>query len=77
MNFVFLFCQMTGDRNLTQLHLDTALGQCQTYILLNSTLQNDSPDLTIIIVNLCPNNCSSKGVCAKGMKALLSKFLAE
>lgn len=54
------------NHNLTQLHLDTALGQCQTYILLNSTLVDEHPDVTLVIVNLCPNNCSNRGVCLSG-----------
>lgn len=57
---------MTGNHNLTQLHLDTALGQCQTYILLNHTAVNEHPDVTTVIVNLCPNNCSNRGVCSSG-----------
>lgn len=59
---------MTGDQNLTQLHLDTGLGQCQTYILLNSTLANEHADIAAFITNLCPNNCSSNGICTLGMK---------
>nr|XP_022287798.1 uncharacterized protein LOC111100335 [Crassostrea virginica] len=57
---------MTGEHNLTQLHLDTALGQCQAYILLNSTLQSEHPDMTMLVINLCPNNCSNRGVCSEG-----------
>ena len=60
------FPQMTGDHNLTQLHLNTALGQCQAYILLNSTLQSEHPDVTTLIINLCPNNCSNRGFCSEG-----------
>nr|XP_022287219.1 von Willebrand factor D and EGF domain-containing protein-like [Crassostrea virginica] len=57
---------VTGDHNLTKLHLDTALGQCQEYVLLNSTLQDENPAVTTIIINLCPNNCSNRGVCSGG-----------
>lgn len=57
---------MTGDQNLTQLHLDTALGQCQAYITLNSTLENEQPEVSMIVINLCPNNCSNRGVCSQG-----------
>ncbi|XP_078340873.1 von Willebrand factor D and EGF domain-containing protein-like [Crassostrea virginica] len=57
---------MTGEHNLTQLHLDTALGQCQAYILLNSTLQSEHPDITTLVINLCPNNCSKRGACSEG-----------
>lgn len=41
---------MTGNPNLTQLHLDTALAQCQTYILLNSTLEREQPDVTKVSI---------------------------
>lgn len=64
-----MFSKMTGDQNLTQLHLDTALGQCQAYILLNSTLVNEYPNVAMTITNLCPNNCSKRGVCTSGMEA--------
>nr|XP_022339990.1 von Willebrand factor D and EGF domain-containing protein-like isoform X1 [Crassostrea virginica]XP_022339999.1 von Willebrand factor D and EGF domain-containing protein-like isoform X1 [Crassostrea virginica] len=57
---------MTGEHNLTQLHLDTALGLCQAYILLNSTLQSEHPDMTTLVINLCPNNCNNRGVCSEG-----------
>nr|XP_022317659.1 von Willebrand factor D and EGF domain-containing protein-like [Crassostrea virginica] len=57
---------VTGDHNLTKLHLDTALRQCQEYVLLNSTLQDENPAVTTIIINLCPNNCSNRGVCSGG-----------
>lgn len=63
-----IFSQITGDHNLTQLHLDTGLVQCQTYILLNSTFANEHPDIAAFITNLCPNNCSSNGICTSGMK---------
>ncbi|XP_061171058.1 von Willebrand factor D and EGF domain-containing protein-like [Saccostrea echinata] len=57
---------MTGNENLTTLHVDTALGQCQAYILLNSTLEKEQPEVTINIVNLCQNNCSNRGICSRG-----------
>nr|XP_022290011.1 von Willebrand factor D and EGF domain-containing protein-like [Crassostrea virginica] len=57
---------MTGDHNLTQLHLETALEQCQAYILLNSTLRSEHPDVTTLIMDLCPNNCSNRGSCSTG-----------
>ncbi|XP_065927240.1 von Willebrand factor D and EGF domain-containing protein isoform X2 [Magallana gigas] len=57
---------ITGDHNLTQLHLDTGLVQCQTYILLNSTFANEHPDIAAFITSLCPNNCSSNGICTSG-----------
>ena len=58
--------KMTGEHSLTQLHLDTALGQCQAYMLLNATLQSEQPDVTTLVINLCPNNCSNRGVCSDG-----------
>lgn len=58
---------MTGDHNLTQLHLDTALGQCQAYITLNSTLEKEQPEVSLIVINLCPNNCSNRGICSEGI----------
>ena len=65
---MLIYCsQVTGDHNLTKLHLDTALRQCQEYVLLNSTLQDENPAVTTIIINLCPNNCSNRGVCSGGI----------
>nr|XP_022293366.1 von Willebrand factor D and EGF domain-containing protein-like [Crassostrea virginica] len=58
---------MTGELRLIQLHLDTALGQCQEFILLNYTLQTENPNITTIVVNLCPNNCSNNGLCSEGI----------
>ena len=66
---------MTGEHNLTQLHLDTALGQCQAYILLNSTLQSEHPDVSTLVINLCPNNCSNRGVCSEGRLNSIGLFL--
>ncbi|XP_048767376.2 uncharacterized protein LOC125674294 [Ostrea edulis] len=57
---------MTGEENLTQIHLETALGQCQAYILLNSTLKKEQSNFSEIMINLCPNNCSSNGICSGG-----------
>ena len=67
MNMLIYCSQVTGDHNLTKLHLDTALRQCQEYVLLNSTLQDENPAVTTIIINLCPNNCSNRGVCSGGI----------
>ncbi|XP_048779375.2 von Willebrand factor D and EGF domain-containing protein-like isoform X2 [Ostrea edulis] len=57
---------MTGEENLTQTHLNIALSQCQAYIVLNSTLEKEQPTLSEIMINLCPNNCSNKGLCSGG-----------
>lgn len=57
---------MTGDENLTQLHVETALGQCKEYIFYNSSLQKQLPDIVYNITAFCPKNCSSKGVCNEG-----------
>ena len=67
--------KMTGEHSLTQLHLDTALGQCQAYMLLNATLQSEQPDVTTLVINLCPNNCSNRGVCSDGNVNSISQFL--
>lgn len=64
-NFCLLW-QMTGDKNLTQWHLSTALGQCKTFVSFNSTFQADNPDVTAIIDSTCPNNCSNRGECERG-----------
>ncbi|XP_078340850.1 von Willebrand factor D and EGF domain-containing protein-like [Crassostrea virginica] len=57
---------VAGNYNLIKLHLDTALGQCQEYTWLNSTLQDENRAVTTIIINLCPNNCSNRGVYSAG-----------
>nr|XP_022309439.1 uncharacterized protein LOC111115119 [Crassostrea virginica] len=57
---------MTGNPNLTQWNLDTAFRECQNGIQLNSTVQKEHPELSTFIVNLCPNNCSNRGVCTNG-----------
>nr|XP_022321514.1 uncharacterized protein LOC111123472 isoform X2 [Crassostrea virginica] len=57
---------MTGNPNFTQWNLDTALRECQTGIQLNSTVQKEHTEVSTFIVNLCPNNCSNKGVCRSG-----------
>lgn len=57
---------MAGDKNLTQWHLNTALGQCKNFVSLNSTFQTDNPDVTTIVISTCPNNCSNRGECESG-----------
>ncbi|XP_056017049.1 von Willebrand factor D and EGF domain-containing protein-like [Ostrea edulis] len=57
---------VAGEENLTQTHLNIALSQCQAYIVLNSTLEKEQPTLSEIMINLCPNNCSNKGLCSGG-----------
>jgi hypothetical protein len=58
--------QMTGDDNLTQIHVEAALQQCSTFVLLNMTLQEAEPEVTYTIESICPNNCSSHGDCNGG-----------
>ncbi|XP_061190172.1 von Willebrand factor D and EGF domain-containing protein-like [Saccostrea echinata] len=58
--------KMTGDDNLTQIHVEAALEQCTTFVLLNATLQETEPNVTYTIQNLCPSNCSSHGTCSGG-----------
>jgi hypothetical protein len=57
---------MTGDDNLTQIHVEAALQQCSAFVLLNATLQEAEPEVTYTIESICPNNCSSHGTCAGG-----------
>lgn len=58
---------MTGDYNITAIHVEAALQQCVTFVSLNTTLQNANPVVTTSIQSLCPSNCSGHGVCNKGM----------
>ncbi|XP_061185215.1 uncharacterized protein LOC133193273 [Saccostrea echinata] len=55
--------RMTGDNNLTQIHVEAALQQCSTFVLLNATLQESEPEVTYTIQNLCPSNCTGHGTC--------------
>ena len=57
---------MTGDDNLTQIHVEAALQQCSTFVVLNTTLQEAEPEVTYTIENICPNNCSGHGDCNGG-----------
>ena len=57
---------MTGNDNLTELHVETALNQCKEYISYNSTLQTEKSNIVIEIMALCPKNCSNNGVCLNG-----------
>uniref|UniRef100_A0A8W8NV44 VWFD domain-containing protein n=1 Tax=Magallana gigas TaxID=29159 RepID=A0A8W8NV44_MAGGI len=57
---------MTGDYNITAIHVEAALQQCVTFVSLNTTLQNANPVVTTSIQSLCPSNCSGHGVCNKG-----------
>ncbi|XP_062598528.1 von Willebrand factor D and EGF domain-containing protein-like, partial [Saccostrea cucullata] len=66
--------KMTGDDNLTQIHVEAALQQCTSFVLLNSTLQESDPEITNIVQNLCPNNCSNNGVCKAGNCTCLTGF---
>ncbi|XP_061170736.1 uncharacterized protein LOC133180186 [Saccostrea echinata] len=58
--------RMTGDDNLTQIHVEAALQQCSTFVLLNATLQESEPEVTYTIQNLCPSNCTGHGTCDGG-----------
>ncbi|XP_062587324.1 von Willebrand factor D and EGF domain-containing protein-like [Saccostrea cucullata] len=58
--------RMTGDDNLTQIHVEAALQQCSTFVLLNATLQEAEPEVTYTIQNLCPSNCTGHGTCDGG-----------
>ncbi|XP_062607869.1 uncharacterized protein LOC134269673, partial [Saccostrea cucullata] len=56
---------LTGNPNLTSFHLESALSECQTFINLNNTLQNEKPSITYEILSVCPGNCSDHGDCSK------------
>lgn len=58
---------MTGDNNITAIHVDAALQQCVTFVGLNLTLKNANFAVTTSLQNLCPSNCSGHGVCKEGM----------
>nr|XP_022310403.1 uncharacterized protein LOC111115834 isoform X2 [Crassostrea virginica] len=57
---------MTGDVNITTLHVESAIQQCATFIKLNDTLQSTNPDVTNKLKSFCPRNCSYQGYCIKG-----------
>lgn len=57
---------MTGDYNITAIHVEAALQQCVTFVGLNTTLQNANSVVTASLQSLCPSNCSAHGVCIKG-----------
>ncbi|XP_062579694.1 von Willebrand factor D and EGF domain-containing protein-like [Saccostrea cucullata] len=69
-NETFINCindiMMTGDENLTTLHVETALDQCKEYIYYNSTLQTDKKEIVTTISMLCSKNCSNRGYCNQG-----------
>ncbi|XP_056001131.1 uncharacterized protein LOC125656824 [Ostrea edulis] len=56
---------LTGDPNVTSLHIESALNVCQTLVGLNLTLQENST-ITYEILSICPNNCSGQGECSAG-----------
>ncbi|XP_061176970.1 uncharacterized protein LOC133185680 [Saccostrea echinata] len=58
--------RFTGDASFTAIHVEVALEQCSTFIVLNSTFQEVEKDITHQIQSLCPSNCSGNGVCNKG-----------
>ncbi|XP_061167222.1 von Willebrand factor D and EGF domain-containing protein-like [Saccostrea echinata] len=57
---------MTGDNNITKIHIEATLQQCSSLVLFNSTFQEEQPDVTHLIESLCPNNCSGNGECNEG-----------
>nr|XP_022312815.1 uncharacterized protein LOC111117870 isoform X2 [Crassostrea virginica] len=57
---------MTGDVNITTLHVESAIQQCATFITLNDTLQTTNPDVTKKLKSFCPRNCSNHGYCIEG-----------
>lgn len=61
---------MTGDVNITAVHVGSALHQCVNFISSNSTLQTTSPVVAKKLQALCPSNCSGRGVCFEGIFCL-------
>ncbi|XP_062609644.1 uncharacterized protein LOC134271468 [Saccostrea cucullata] len=57
---------MTEDLNITKIHVEAALVQCSTFVVLNSTFQEVKPDITYRIKSICENNCSGNGICNSG-----------
>ena len=57
---------MTGDDNITAIHIESALQQCVTFVGVNSTLQHTNPVVTTSLQSLCPSNCSNHGFCNLG-----------
>lgn len=58
--------KMTGDNNITSIHVEAALQQCVTFVSVNWTLQQTNPVVTSNLQSLCPGNCSNHGLCTKG-----------
>ena len=58
--------KMTGDDNITSIHVEAALQQCVTFVGVNSTLQQTNPVVTTNLQSLCPGNCSDNGFCTNG-----------
>jgi hypothetical protein len=58
---------MTGDDNITNIHIEAALEQCTTFLVLNTTLQEEEPEITYQLTHLCPSNCSGNGYCNEGI----------
>ncbi|XP_056007282.1 uncharacterized protein LOC125666050 [Ostrea edulis] len=65
---------MTGDDNITSIHVEAALQQCVKFVQFNTTLQNAEPSVTYELTTLCPNNCSNKGICDKGNCTCLNGY---
>lgn len=65
---------MTGNENLTKLHVETALAQCKEYISYNSSLQTEQPTIAYSILALCSKNCSNNGMCNEGICTCFKGF---
>ncbi|XP_048770271.2 von Willebrand factor D and EGF domain-containing protein-like isoform X2 [Ostrea edulis] len=65
---------MTGDDNITRIHIEAALEQCTNFIVLNTTLQEEEPEITYQLTHLCPGNCSGNGYCNDGNCTCTSGF---
>ncbi|XP_062606901.1 mucin-2-like [Saccostrea cucullata] len=58
---------MTGDDNITKIHIEAALEHCTTFIVLNTTFTTIEPDVAYILTSRCPGNCSENGQCNAGI----------
>ncbi|XP_062601346.1 uncharacterized protein LOC134263057 isoform X2 [Saccostrea cucullata] len=66
--------KFTGDISFAAVHIEDAIEQCSTYIVLNSTFQQVEKEVTHQIQSLCPSNCSGNGVCIKGNCTCISRY---
>ncbi|XP_062603868.1 von Willebrand factor D and EGF domain-containing protein-like [Saccostrea cucullata] len=58
--------KITGITELAKIHLEEILQTCSAFILVNSTFQEENPEVTYEIQTLCPWNCSGNGICNSG-----------